>query len=69
MKHLVVIAPKSTGFSSYSPDLPGYVSTGATRPECERNMREAVRFHPDGLREQGKAVAMPETSVAFVEVV
>lgn len=68
MKYLVVIEPTGTGFSSYSPDLPGCVSTGATRSDCESNMREAIEFHLDGLREQGEAVPAPETSAAFVEV-
>lgn len=67
MKYLVVIEPTNTGFSAYSPDLPGCVSTGATREECERNMREAIEFHLDGLREEGEAVPKPTTSAAFVE--
>jgi predicted RNase H-like HicB family nuclease len=68
MKYLVVIEPTSTGFSAYSPDLPGCVSTGASREECERNMHEAIAFHLDGLREEGEAVPPPRTSAAFVEV-
>ena len=68
MKYLVVIEPTNTGFSAYSPDLPGCASTGATRNECERNMREAIEFHLDGLREESEAVSKPTSSAAFVEV-
>ncbi len=68
MKYLIVIEPTSTGFSAYSADLPGCVSTGATRQECEANMREAVAFHLDGLREEAEPVPAPESSAAFVEV-
>ena len=68
MKYLIVIEPTGTGFSGYSPDLPGCVSTGATRQECESNMREAIEFHLDGLREEGGTVPQPTTSAAFVEV-
>lgn len=68
MKYLIVIEPTSTGFSAYSPDLPGCVSTGASREECEDNMREAIAFHLDGLREGGQAVPPPLTVAAFVEV-
>jgi len=68
MKYLIVIEPTSTGFSAYSPDLPGCVSTGASREECEKNMHEAIAFHLDGLREEGEAVPPPTTSAAFVEV-
>jgi predicted RNase H-like HicB family nuclease len=52
-KYFIVIEQTSTGFSAYSPDLPGCVSTGATREDVERNMHEAIAFHLDGLREEG----------------
>ena len=68
MKYLIIIEPTGTGFSSYSPDLPGCVSTGATREECEANMREAIDFHLDGLREEGEPIPQPTTSAAFVDV-
>ncbi|HEX4130555.1 MAG TPA: type II toxin-antitoxin system HicB family antitoxin [Pirellulales bacterium] len=69
MKYLVVIEPTSTGFSSYSPDLPGCASTGATREQCETNMREAIEFHLDGLRQEGEPIPPPGSSVAYVDVV
>ena len=68
MKYLIVIEPTETGFSAYSPDLPGCAATGATRQECEANMREAIEFHLDGLREEGEPIPEPATSAAFVEV-
>jgi len=67
-KYLIVIEPTQTGFSAYSPDLPGYVSTGRTRGEVEQNMREAISFHLDGLREEGQAVPEPQTYSAHVEL-
>jgi predicted RNase H-like HicB family nuclease len=68
MKYLVVIEPTGTGFSAYSPDLPGCITTGATREECESNMREAIEFHLDGLRQEGEPVPQPSTSAAFVDI-
>jgi predicted RNase H-like HicB family nuclease len=68
VKHLILIEPTGTGFSAYSPDLPGCVSTGATREEVERNMRDAVEFHLEGLREEGYDVPKPDTSSAYIEV-
>ena len=47
------------GFGAWSPDLPGCVSTGRSYEECVNNMREAVSFHLDGLREDGLAVPEP----------
>ena len=67
-KYLIVIEPTQTGFSSFSPDLPGCVSTGETRATCESNMREAIEFHLDGLRAEGEAVPLPSSSASFVDV-
>lgn len=68
MKYLIVIEPTSTGFSAYSRDLPGCVSTGATRDECEANLREAISFHIDGLRGEGEQVPQPGSSAASIDV-
>ena len=68
MKYLIILEPTATGFSSYSPDLPGCVSVGRTREECESNMREAIEFHLDGLRLEGESIPSPSSVAAFVEV-
>jgi predicted RNase H-like HicB family nuclease len=68
MKYLIVIEPTDTGYSAYSPDLPGCASTGATRDECENNMHEAIEFHLDGLRLEGEPIPQPSSSAAFVEI-
>jgi predicted RNase H-like HicB family nuclease len=66
-KYLIVVEPTQSGFSSYSPDVPGCVSTGRTREEVEQNMREAMAFHLEGLREEGQTVPEPQTYSAYVE--
>ena len=68
MKYLIVIEPTGTGYSAYSPDLPGCVSTGATHEEVECNMHEAIEFHLEGLRQEGYEVPEPNTSSAYIEV-
>ena len=67
-KYLIVIERTDTGYSSYSPDLPGCVSTGQSREETERNMREAIEFHVDGLRQEGYPVPEPQASSSYVEL-
>jgi len=67
-KYLIVIEETGTGYSAYSPDLPGCVSTGASRAEVEKNMREAISFHLDGLREEGEPIPEPRTYSAYVEL-
>ena len=68
MKYLVVIEPTETGFSAYSPDLPGCVATGATEEEVEREMQEAMEFHVEGLTLGGHPVPEPSTRSAYLEV-
>jgi predicted RNase H-like HicB family nuclease len=68
MKYLIVIEPTGTGFSAYSPDLPGCISTGRTPDEVERNMHEAIEFHLEGLREEGYPIPEPASASAYVEV-
>ena len=52
MKYLIILEKTSTGYSAYSPDLPGCVSAGDTAEETEANMREAIEFHIEGMREE-----------------
>ncbi|MFQ4136035.1 type II toxin-antitoxin system HicB family antitoxin [Nodosilinea sp. PGN35] len=68
-QYRIVIEPTETGFSAYSPDLPGCISMGETRTEVESNMREAIAFHLEGLKLEGLDVPSPSTTSAYVEVV
>jgi predicted RNase H-like HicB family nuclease len=67
-KYLIVIESTQTGFSAYSPDLPGCVSTGQTREEVKQNMKDAIALHLDGLRTEGMTVPEPHTNSSYVEV-
>ncbi|MCI0535440.1 MAG: type II toxin-antitoxin system HicB family antitoxin [Verrucomicrobiales bacterium] len=67
-RYLIVIEPTGTGFSAYSPDLPGCVSTGQTRDDVKRQMREAIEFHLDGLREEGLPIPEPRCDATFCDV-
>ena len=49
------------------PDLPGCVATGATVEAVENEIREAIRFHIDGLKEDGLPVPEPTTVAEYVE--
>ena len=60
-KYQIIIEKTDTGFSAYSPDLPGCASTGHTRKEVEDNIREAIQFHIDGLKQEGYEIPEPST--------
>ncbi|MGH9432279.1 MAG: type II toxin-antitoxin system HicB family antitoxin [Terriglobia bacterium] len=67
-KYLLVIEETRTGYSAYSPDLDGCVSTGGTRQEVEQNMREAIEFHLEGMRIEGLPAPEPHTSSTYIEI-
>ena len=68
MKYAVVIEKSKTGYGAYVPDLPGCVAVGETLTETERLIHEAVKFHVEGLREDGIPVPEPSTVAQYVEV-
>jgi predicted RNase H-like HicB family nuclease len=68
MKYLIVIEQTTTGFSAYSPDLPGCIATGHTHDEVEREMRGAIALHLDGLKAEGMAIPRPSSSSTYVDV-
>ena len=68
MKYLIIIEPTASGFSAYSPDLPGCVAVGGTQREVQENMREAVQFHVEGLRAENLPVPAPTSSSAYVDI-
>jgi predicted RNase H-like HicB family nuclease len=49
------------------PDLPGCVAAGDTVAEVEREIREAIRFHIEGLRADGLAIPEPTSIAEYVE--
>jgi predicted RNase H-like HicB family nuclease len=67
-KYLIVIERTDSGYSTNSPDLPGCISTGKTREEAGKNMREAIEFHVDGLRQEGYPVPEPQATSSYVEL-
>jgi predicted RNase H-like HicB family nuclease len=68
MQYLIVIEKTTTGYSAYSPDLDGCVATGQTKQEVEQNMREAIEFHLEGLRQEGYSVPPPSSYSTYIDV-
>lgn len=68
MRYAVVIEKAEGNYSAYVPDLPGCIATGATVAEVEAEIREAIVFHVEGLREDGLPVPPPSSQVEYVEV-
>lgn len=67
MRYAVVIETANGNYSAYVPDLPGCIATGATVTEIETNIRDAIRFHIEGLEEDGLPVPKPTSLAEYVE--
>jgi len=67
MKYAVVYEKTPDNYSAYVPDLPGCVATGGTREEVERNIRQAIVFHLEGLRREGEPIPEPASWSELVE--
>jgi predicted RNase H-like HicB family nuclease len=49
------------------PDLPGCVATAATVEAVENEIRQAIKFHLDGLKEDGQPIPLPTSIAAYAE--
>ena len=67
MRYAVVIEKAEGNYSAYVPDLPGCVATGDTVELVEREIRDAIRFHIEGLKEDGLPVPAPTSIAEYVE--
>ena len=67
MRYAVVIEKAKKNYSAYVPDLPGCVATGATLEEVESEIKEAIRFHLDGMRQDGEPIPEPSAVCEYVE--
>lgn len=68
IQYAVVIEKAEGNCSAYVPDLPGCVATGATAEEVRAEIREAIVFHIDGLRDNGTPIPEPTSTVAYIEL-
>ena len=68
MRYAVVIEQAESNYSAYVPDLPGCVAAGSTIKEAENEIREAIKFHIDGIKEDGRPIPVPSSSVEYIEV-
>jgi predicted RNase H-like HicB family nuclease len=62
MRYAIVIERTQNNYSAYVPNLPGCVATGATIEEAEAQIREAIEFYLEGLREDGFLFHLPQAA-------
>ncbi|HME09546.1 MAG TPA: type II toxin-antitoxin system HicB family antitoxin [Bryobacteraceae bacterium] len=67
-RYPVIIEQTGTGYSAYSPDVPGCAAAGDTPEETRRNIQDALAAHFEAMREVGEPIPEPQCSVDYVEV-
>ena len=68
MRYAIVSEKAEGNYSAYVPDLPGCVATGATVAEVEAEIRKAIVFHAEDLREDGIPIPDGASQVEYFEV-
>ena len=63
MRYAIVIEKADGNYSAYVPDLPGCIATGETVAACESEIRDAIRFHIDGLKQDGRCPSRPASRI------
>ena len=67
-RYLIIVEKTASGYSAYSPDVPGCVAAASTRSELEREMHDAIEFHIEGLRLAGEQIPAPRSEASYCEV-
>lgn len=67
MRYAIVIEKAKGNYSAYVPDLPGCVATGASVADVEKEIRDAIRFHIEGLKQDGSPIPSPSSIAEYVE--
>jgi predicted RNase H-like HicB family nuclease len=68
LRYTVVLERGETGWGAHVPDLPGCVAAGESREDVLSLIREAIRFHIDGLRNEGLPIPAPASESEVIEV-
>ena len=68
LKYTIIIEKANGNYSAYCPDLPGCVATGKTVEETIQNMREAIKFHLEGLKAENMPIPVSKSMAYQVEV-
>lgn len=68
MSSYVIIIERADdgGYGAWAPDLPGCIATADDYDTCVADMREAIRFHLDGMRADGDAIPQPTTRAVTI---
>jgi predicted RNase H-like HicB family nuclease len=65
--HVLIEGGPPSNYSAWSPDVPGCAATGDSLEAVEREMRDAIAFHLEGLAQDGEPLPEPSGPGVYVE--
>ena len=68
MRYAIVVEKGESSWGAYVPDLPGCVAAAETREEVYALIKEAIKFHLDGLASDGETAPPPSSEADYVEI-
>lgn len=70
MKTYTIIIQRTpdSSFGAYVPDLPGCIGMGDSKKEVIENIEQAIRFHLEGLREEGLDIPDPNSEALTIQL-
>jgi predicted RNase H-like HicB family nuclease len=68
MRYAILIEKAESNYSAYVPELPGCVAAATTVEALEAEIREAIRFHIDRLKEDGLSIPSPTSIAEYADV-
>ena len=67
MRYAVIIEKGTNSYGAYVPDLPRCVAVGETIKEVKILIQEAIKFHLEGMVEDGETIPQPSSMIEYVE--
>ena len=68
MEYAVIVEKGPSSYGAYVPDLPGCIAVGETRTEAMKLIREAIAFHLEGMRDEGRKIPRPTSKIEYVRI-
>ncbi len=68
MRYAIMVEKTANNYLAYAPGLPDFIATGHTLEETEREIREAITFHIEGMIEHELPIPQPTSIVKFIEI-
>ena len=68
-EYTIIVEKANKNYSAYCPDLPGCIATGSISEETIKKMKDAIKFHLEGLKKENLPIPESSTRAVSIEIV